>query len=299
MADLSTNATRILTYLHRNTPAPTHIAAAERDLGLSRFEIVRALEELARAERITQEGDVIRLKVASNPFGYRGRITDAAHFFDREELLRQIFEELGKGVNLSLVGPSQVGKSSVLAMVCAQGPGQLDLPASAFVYLSLEQVDDEDDFYEALCLELGIPVSRGGKLARALRGKRYILCLDEMERMTWDEFGFTVRVRTHLRGLADGMDAPLKLVTASRSSLRELFPDAPGMTSPLAGICRQLDVGPFAPDVARDFIAARLTGTGVNFTAGEVAALLRESERHPAKLQALAADLYREKTQEM
>ncbi len=40
---------------------------------------------------------------SGNPFGIQGRITDPAHFFDREELLRQIFEELAKRRSLTSV----------------------------------------------------------------------------------------------------------------------------------------------------------------------------------------------------
>ncbi len=42
--------------------------------------------------------------------------------------------------------------------------------------------------------------------------------------MAWERFGFTRRVRSHLRGLADGDDAPLALVIASRTPLAQLFP---------------------------------------------------------------------------
>ena len=232
----------------------------------------------------------------SNPFGDTGRITDPDRFFGREELLRQIFEELSKGVNLSLVGESQVGKSSLLSMVCALGPEQMGMPPETFAYLNLEVVDDEDDFYAALADRLGLPEPlRGYKLTRALRGKQYVLCLDEIEKMAWD--GFTVRVRSQLRGLADGPAAPLKLVIASRSPLAHLFPDSPELDSPLAGICCPLDVGPFPPDVARAFLTHRLRGTGATFTESEIAALLEETGGHPAKLQRTAADLYRRHTQ--
>jgi hypothetical protein len=167
----------------------------------------------------------------------------------------------------------------------------MGLPPETFAYLSLEWVDDEDDFCEALCDALGIETCRGYQLTRALRGKRYVLCLDEIEKMTWD--GFTVRLRSQLRGLADGPAAPLKLVIASRSSLAHLFPDSPELDSPLAGICRQLDVGPFPPDIAHTFLTYRLRGTGVTFSEGEIHALLTGTGGHPAKLQRAAADLYR------
>ena len=254
----------------------------------------RVLEKLGKLKGVRQVMPSPRSESIPNPFGDTGRITDPDRFFGREELLRQIFEELGKGVNLSLVGESQVGKSSLLSMVCALGPERMSLPPETFAYLSLEWVDDEDDFYEALCDALGIETCRGYQLTRALRGKRYVLCLDEIEKMTWD--GFTVRLRSHLRGLADGPAAPLKLVVASRSSLVHLFPDSPELDSPLAGICRQLDMGPFPPDVARAFLAHRLRGTGVTFTESEISALLAETSGHPAKLQRAAADLYRRKS---
>jgi hypothetical protein len=230
---------------------------------------------------------------SANPFGDVGRITDPDRFFDREELLRQIFEELGKGGNISLVGESQIGKSSLLTMVHALGPERLSMPPEAFVYLSMEWVDDEDDFYQGLCDRLGIESCRGYKLTRALRGRRYVLCLDEIEKMGWDHFGFTVRVRSQLRGLADGPAAPLKLVIASRSPLARLFPDSPELDSPLAGICHQLDVGPFPPDVARALLAQRLRGAGLTFTEDQINTLLAKSGGHPAKLQRAAADLYR------
>ncbi len=229
--------------------------------------------------------------VAPNPFGKTGRIADPVHFFDRELLLRRIFEELRKGVNLSLVGESQVGKSSLLAQVCAAGPESLGLPAEAFAYLNFEWVHDEEDFYLALADALQLPEPlRGYKLTRALGARRHILCLDEIEKMAWD--GFTVHLRSQLRGLADGPAAPLKLVIASRSPLARLFPDSPELDSPLAGICLHLDVGPFSPDVARAFLAARLAGTGITFTEAEIARLLAETGGHPARLQRAAADLY-------
>lgn len=238
------------------------------------------------------------LSFVPNPFGDKGRITNPDQFFDREELLRQIFEELNKGVNISLVGESAVGKSSLLSMVCEKGTDKKplevfeNLKGLRFVYFNLEWIENEDEFYDALCDELELEACRGYKLTRALRGKRYVLCLDEIEKMAWDSF--TVKVRSHLRGLADGPATPLKLVIVSRSPLAHLFPDSPELDSPLAGICRQIDVIPFAPAVAREFLRQRLAGTGVTFTENQINELIITSGGHPAKLQDEAAKLYRE-----
>ena len=231
---------------------------------------------------------LLPLPSAANPFGDVGRITDLARFFDREEVLRRCFEELGKGVNLSLVGESQVGKSSLLTMIGATVPTRL--PGMTCAYLSLEWVENEEEFYTALCEGLQVGACRGYKLVRALQGKRIVLCLDEMEKMAWQ--GFTANLRSQLRGLADGSEAPLKLVIASRSPLARLFPDAPELDSPLAGICHQLDLGPFPPDVARAFLTMRLQATGVTFSDAEITALIHQTGGHPARLQRAAADLF-------
>jgi len=381
-------------------------------------------ELLAKIKRI-RENDSAELRpnrpIAPNPFGVKGCITDPAQFFDREELLRQIFEELGKGVNISLVGESSVGKSSLLRRICALAPEQRALAGFRFHYLSLQVALTEDDFYDALCETLGIATCQGYALARALRGQRHLLCLDEIEVMAravdsqnvapstsreallaqiakyllfapnlhegngqrtfaanaaldqnlmyniafgipaqqftsllvgilkdygtlqngcealtaviqetqkfggigseiqqegerlLDELrrhaaakknransvnseparqGFSIQVRSHLRGLADGADAPLKLVIASRSPLARLFPDSPLHDSPLAGICRQFDVLPFSREISHAFITQRLAGTGVAFTEAQIERLFAETGGHPARLQEEAAKLF-------
>lgn len=230
--------------------------------------------------------------IAPNPFGDTGKITDPKRFFGREELLRQLFEELDKGCNRSLVGDAQVGKSSILEMVCQLGPERLQLPSEAFIYLDMRNVYNEQEFFEYLCDELRIEACRGYKLKRALRGKQYILCLDEIDNMASEE-RFTGQERTELCGLADGADVPFTLVTASQKSLKDLFPDSPLRTSPLAGICQQIDVGPFSADEARRFLNHRLEGTGVSFSESQIQELIAESRGYPGSLQQLAAHLYR------
>jgi hypothetical protein len=265
---------------------------------LSRYIKIGAGDAVDRNEDQTPITKPSTLSLVPNPFGDKGRITNPHQFFDRAELLRQIFEELNKGVNISLVSESAIGKSSLLAMVCEQGTDRTalevfeNLKGLRFVYFNLEWIENEDDFYDALCDELEIEACRGYKLTRALKGKRYVLCLDEIEKMAWDSF--TVKVRSHLRGLADGPAAPLKLVIASRSPLARLFPDSPELDSPLAGICRQIDVKPFAPAVAREFLLRRLEGSSITFTEDQTNELITKSGGHPAKLQDEAAKLYRE-----
>lgn len=223
-----------------------------------------------------------------NPFGITGRITKATDFFDREELLRLVFEELTKGCNLSLVGEPQIGKSSILWMVYLLGAERLKPSPDGIIYLDLQIIHDENAFFEELCYETGVPTERKNSLVRELRGRRYILCLDEMEVLT-DEECFPPRVRSKLRGLSDGANAPFKLVTASRSPLAQLFPDSPKMRSPLD--IPPTNVLPFSPEVAENFLKHRLKGTGITFTSTEIDNLLEQTSCHPAKLQGAAAEL--------
>ncbi len=228
---------------------------------------------------------------ARNPFGDRGRIVQADRFFDREDHLRRIFEELEKGSNLSIVGESQVGKSSLLSMIIALGPERLGLRSEDIQYISLQTIDNEEEFYVALADAFKLPEPlRGFRLTRALAGRRLVVCLDEIEKMAWK--GFTVGVRSHLRGLADGPGTPLKLVIASRSPLTSLFPDSPELDSPLAGICRTIELTPFEREEASTFVRQRLAGSGVAFTDTELAEMVKASQGHPARLQELAAKLF-------
>lgn len=182
----------------------------------------------------------------NHPFDFiRGPVSKPEDFFGRTELLRQLFEELAKGSNISLLGPARVGKTSILNMICHWGPERLGLSPEQFINLDMRTIWDEKDFFEILWDELKIETCRGKNLKRALRGKRYILCLDEIHKLTRKEH-FTGDERDMLCGLADGADQPFSLVIASQKPLQDLFPDSPVRTSPLAGICLTLDVQPFS-----------------------------------------------------
>ncbi|MGD1908604.1 MAG: AAA family ATPase [Leptolyngbyaceae cyanobacterium] len=230
-----------------------------------------------------------------NPFGDRGRIQDPKRFWGRKEILRRIFEELHKGSSLSLVGASQVGKSSLLEMVRHWGPQALKLKPEQFIHVDMQIVRNEAEFFEALCDALGLPETlRGFRLGRALRDKRYIVCLDEIEKMV-SQRHFTGDEREELRGLADGANAPLSLVIASRSPLNELFDDDPTRTSPLHGLCGPpLRVKPFSQPETFQFLTQRLKGNAIQFVSEQMQALYNQSQGHPGLLQALAADLYRQ-----
>jgi hypothetical protein len=228
----------------------------------------------------------------SNPFVPQvGRVDEPQLFFDRERELRRVFEILNSGSSVALIGEEGIGKSSVLWKICQLAESYLQSPRQA-VFLDLNLVHDENDFYSALCHEVGIPEGSDYSLTRNLRDRRVLLAIDNVGKMTW--VGFTRGVRDRLRGLAEGSNAPLKLVLAASKPLERLFNDSQdeGKTSPLAGICQEENLKPWDETTARAFIEARLAMTSVRFTEEEIIQLVHESGGHPQQLMQLCYRTY-------
>lgn len=228
-----------------------------------------------------------------NPFTpLSGRITNPTHIFDRQREVQQALDYLRSGSSVAFIGDSGVGKSSLLTLLKERAETELGRTP---ILLDMQKLHSEDDYYQALCEEAGIaPVKGGLQLERALRGRRLLLLLDEIEKMTWDCFSHNLRAE--LRGLAEGEHAPFKLVLVARSPLDRLFPDSELNTSPLAGICQQINVKPWDNATVREFIQQRLSGTPVHFSDGEIELLVRSSNGLPLRLMQSAFNLYRTKT---
>ncbi|NEP61601.1 MAG: ATP-binding protein [Symploca sp. SIO2G7] len=238
-------------------------------------------------------------KLITNPFlPLTGIVDDPELFFDRQPETREIFALFNSGSSVALIGERSIGKSSLLKAICREATTQLHSSRQP-IYLDLQPLENEDEFYTALCEEAGIPQCRGYSLTRELRKHRLLLAIDEVEKMTWD--GFTREVRAQLRGLAEGINAPLRLILAARDPLDSLFQDSHnlGMTSPLSGICHQVDLGGWNEATIRDFIASRLKfprlkplAEPVRFTEEEILHIIATSGGHPQKLMKLCYQNY-------
>jgi hypothetical protein len=225
-----------------------------------------------------------------NPFFTAGRINDPQLFFGREQLVRELRQELSKRTNVSLVGESQMGKSSLLYYLYATRDEWL--PGEAIEYLDLQRVFDEADFCEMVLQQLNATGNTLRDLRYALGSHRLILLLDEVERLA--ESDFSPRLHDLLRSLAQ--EPNFKMCVATQRPLEEVFPPREkGGVSPFHNIFTRKTVGSFTEAEARRFLAARLQNTGLTFTDREVARLITESNCHPAYLQQLARTLFEEK----
>lgn len=262
-------------------------------LAISFSEVVKHFPELELRNRQFHEYLKQRnFREFSNPFEGQKALDALSYHSGREELLRQLFEELDKGSNRSLVGEPRVGKTWLLRQICQNGRIRMKRKVDGFIYLDMRCIEDGKDFFEALCSELNIhPPIRGYKLQRLLTGKQYILCLDEIDQLA-DDQRFTKNERDQLYGLCDGRDVPFSLVTASQIALNQLFPDSPLRASPLVGICRQIDIKPLSLLQVKAFLTNCIKETGVQFSEAQIRQLYLVSEGKPEQLLDLASKQY-------
>ena len=232
---------------------------------------------------------------SENPFKpLNGRIDDPSMVFGREIKVNDALEYLRAGSSIVFLGDHGSGRSSLLTLLLDRVSKELGWKTAR---LDLQMVEDEKSFYRELHEALGIPEAKGKEsgyhLRRSLKGERFLLALDEVERMTCK--GFTRNLRDQLRGLAEGGSAPLKLAMATSIPLDHLFPDSSGSTSPLAGICQQIQVGPWDIEISRKFVQDRLKATSVSFSEEEIEKLIKDSGGMPHQLMNQAFHLYRRK----
>jgi transcriptional regulator with XRE-family HTH domain len=274
---------------------PFHFANAEKvleafDVQFGEDQIVDASIGFGASAAISSIPNSKSLPVTDSPFLTMEAEQLLSQAAGRDELLRQIFEELEKGSSRSLVGEALVGKTYLLKQICKQGQQRLN-SVEDLLYLDLRMVNP-GQFFPTLCVLLGVnPPLRGFELQRKLSGKKYVLCLDEIDQLT-DQECFSKNDRDQLCGMCDGKDSELSLVAASQTELRVLFPDEPLRSSPLVNLCPTLDVSPISFKQVQVFVTNILDGLDVNFTDQQVKQLYKESMGKPGQILDLARQQY-------
>jgi len=228
--------------------------------------------------------------MSDNPFYERGMIRDPARFFGRQRELREIFDLLRTGQNVSIIGDSKIGKSSLLYYIYTTGGDRLSVDYT-FIFLDLMRVTNEADFYERVVEELGDAGNTTRQFERSLRGRRVILAVDEFERFKDDDF--SAQVVNRLRSLAQGPE--LTLVLATHQPLETLFPHEGGV-SPFYNIFHRCVLGVFTEAEARQLLTSLLAEAAVTFSEAEVKRLLNITGCHPYQLQVATYHLFASRT---
>lgn len=230
--------------------------------------------------------------ISSNPFiPQTGQIDDPQLFFGREREIQQVFEVLNTDCSVALIGEEGIGKSSLLLAICQQAENLLFSPRQP-IYLDLNGVRDEDEFYTVLCEEFGIFESSPTILNRALKNQRVLLAIDNFGKMARE--GFTLELREQLRYLAEGSKASVKMIVAASEPLKRIFNNCQDdiTNSPPENIFQDLYIKPWNEATARAFIQARLAVPSVSFTEEEISQIIQESGGYPRRLMRLCYQNY-------
>lgn len=214
----------------------------------------------------SQEAQPFRLieapQLPPNPF-WDGRARgDPNQIIGRERDLQRLWERLCLGVNLTIIGPSQSGKTTLLNLIAAQAQEQEHIsPDTIVVSLTIREDLKRSDAEKEFCESLG--VTKRPALIKFLRGRRIIILLNDLGILSRDSRG--MEVRHWLRGLSHNRTngTTIQLVATSQRPLHEIFTqDKPIDCSPLHDSMREcIELGPFTRIEARRFIASRLQGT--------------------------------------
>lgn len=227
--------------------------------------------------------------IPDNPFNYlTGRIDDPQLVFGRKKEVNRIFEILNCGSSVAIIGEAEIGKSSLLRLIEHQAISKLNYPRQP-IYLNLGNVYDGEDFDFALCDRIGIPVCKGYKLSRELTAYKILLILDNVEKMAWS--GFTDQIRSQIRALAEGIDAPLRLVIAASKPLNSLFSDS-SMVSPFENICLEESILCWDEINISNFINYRLQDNHISFSQEEITMIISNSKGHPKRVMQLCNQIY-------
>ena len=250
---------------------------------------IAVAEAIENFPKLQSKNQLFHSLTQPNPLAEKKVIEILNQCTGRDELLRQLFEELDKGSNKSLIGSTRMGKSWLLQQVHQYWKTRIQRQIDGCLLLDMQLIEDGREFFEVLCQEIGIQSSlRKHDINRELKNKRYILCLDEIDMLT-DENRFQEADRRFLRALSDGADKPFSLVIASQRPLRELFPDSPTHSSPLADICTPIHINQITLEQTRAFIET----CGISINETHLKQLWHDSKGQPKTLLDKVAEIYK------
>jgi hypothetical protein len=128
-------------------------------------------------------------KIAKNPFyPTSGEVQKLDKIFGREKEIKDIFEILNSGSSVAIIGTQGIGKSTLLWAISQESATQIT-PFRKSIYLRLGSIQSDEEFYWALCNQVGIPPVgdkplKGFHLSLELEKHRILLLMDVAEEMS-------------------------------------------------------------------------------------------------------------------
>jgi len=248
-----------------------------------------------------------------NPYFNKAAIRSADMFFGRTNLLRRFYEALANRQSVSLIGPRQIGKSSLLRCACLpelQARFDVDLSRHIFVPLDLREYlyKTSDDFFHNVSQEILLQSRRLLDLTLQSRGSGDgefsnildqieeheffpVLLLDSFDTITLNEH-FGPEFLSFLRAHATA--GKISYVTASIAPLNEVCHRGI-VGSPFFNIFYIYTLGALPYEEALELITVPAQRAGIPFTDVEVEWTLKYAGRHPFFIQRVCYVLFEEK----
>lgn len=241
-----------------------------------------------------------------NPFYHRGPIRDHRYFRGREEETDQAMALLQNGQSLSVVGPTRIGKTSLLLHLCHTSTDpRLGLASEfyQFLYFNAEAWNNMpgseihrgllEKTLQAIGRQPDPGLSDGGEspyqaLEQAVedavrQGIHLIYILDEFESLASNPL-LDATCFSRMRGLS--MSHGVTYVTASRQPLIELaYAQGSAPTSPFFSFFAQMRLGLFERSAALSLLSDGAAAAGACFDATTLDYLLTLAGTHPLLLQ--------------
>jgi len=213
----------------------------------------------------------------ANPFTESIAIQDPARFIGRAAELRRLLDLL-QGGSVSLQGDLKIGKSSLLRHLARNWQGQVIGP------LDCHSLQDRDDFYEQLAEALALDNHSWKTIRKALNKSNVLFLLDELD--VAPGCGITYADLALFRSICE-KNQGFKMVTVTRSPLKEAFPDT-GRGSPAFNFLVPFTLGTFNEEEARQLLTHPWAPGAPLFDAETCEELLALTGRHPFQLQRAA-----------
>jgi hypothetical protein len=231
-----------------------------------------------------------RIPHAPNPFVWRGPITEATAFFDRDEEQRQLKDCLAKRQNCQILGERRIGKTSLLLQVAREILTWQPTSVVAAMDMQHPACFTQSGFLGRAATQFGWPASSvtltefAERIEAMCREQvRPVLTIDEFEEFTMRRGDFGRDFFLALRSCSQLPSGGLSIITTSRRPLSQLT-DRDDPTSPFYNNFHRLTLGPFAPKDAEDFLTVFRPGIS-GFTPEEKARIQEFAHGHPMALQ--------------
>lgn len=252
---------------------------------------------------------------SQNPYFNKGAIRRANMFFGRTNLLRRFYGTLSNCQSISLIGPRQIGKSSLLRCACLpeiQARFSFDLSRHIFVPLDLREYlyKTTDDFFHNVSQEIILQSRRLLDFTLHSRGSGDdefsdilnqieeleffpVLLLDSFDTITLNEH-FGPEFLSFLRAHASA--GKVSYVTASFAPLKEVCHRGI-MGSPFFNIFYTYSLDALTQEEALELISVPAQRGGMPFTDAQIEWVLKYAGRHPFFIQRVCYVLFEVKRQ--